>query len=370
MEEFKPVEASQDVHLPDEARRHQEPMTAPMHDELPPALDQGLVRALLKEQGEDGRSIETLAPALTRLGEWQGPVPTEADTQQLVSVLLPVVPCPAATLPSTTAAAATSAPTAALSVAGSYALAMAAEAEGVRQAVRQRFARFGSSLGWLLEVALLQSMLLRPSFCLASAFISALGVLAVVSGVPVPAPGNGIFILRLLGPLLAVFGVAVAFRSVRLNMLEMELSCPVSPLRLTIARLVLVLGYDVALGLGMSTMLIVLNGQGVSRQEWSADLLGLVLATVGHWLAPLLLVAGLALLLCLRMPVETAAVLAYGGWLTLLVLALVEGTNRVPGPFTALLSSGEALFALAGVLLVIGALWRLRASLPALLPGG
>jgi hypothetical protein len=217
-------------------------------------------------------------------------------------------------------------------------------------------------------------MLLRPSFWLASAFISALGVLAVVSGVPVPAPGNGVFMLRLLGPLLAVLGVAVAFRSVRLNMLEIELSCPLSPLRLTIARLVLVLGYDVALGLGVSTMLIVLSGQGVgglgmSRQEWSAGLLGLVLATVGHWLAPLLLVAGLALLLCLRMPVETAAALAYGGWLALLVMALVEGTNRVAGPFTALLNNGEALVALVGVLLVIGALWRLRASLPALLPG-
>jgi hypothetical protein len=246
---------------------------------------------------------------------------------------------------------------------------MAAEAEGVRQAVRQRFARFGSSLGWLLEVALQQSMLLRPSFWLASAFISALGVLAVVYAVP----GNGAVVLRLLGPLLAVFGVAVAFRSVRSNMLEIELSCPVSPLRLTITRLVVVLGYDVTLGLIVSVALALLNG--ASAQEWSAGPLGvglleLVLATVGYWLAPLLLVAGLALLLCLRLPVETAAALAYSGWLALLVLALAEGADQPSGLFTALVNGGEVLFAAAGILLVVVALARLRASLPMLLPRG
>ena len=69
-------------------------------------------------------------------------------------------------------------------------------------------------------------------------------------------------------------------------MLELELVCPPSPVQVTIARLVLVLGYDLALGLA-----------------W-----GLALWVAG---TP----QGLALLLSLRLFVKTAAARAYGGWL-------------------------------------------------------
>jgi hypothetical protein len=236
------------------------------------------------------------------------------------------------------------------------------ESSRVREALDRRFARPRSTLGWLLETALLQGMLVRPSFWLASTLITALGMLVTMVSIP----ATEALVLRLLGPLLATISVGAAFRSIRLNMLEIELSCPASPLRLMIARLVLVLGYDVLLGLVTSVALALLRGQTENRAG-NSGLTEPVMMTVGLWLAPLLLVAGLAMLLSLRLPVEGAMAVAYAGWLVLLLPVLAEGAEQAPGFFTSLLDQGQAVIALAGVALVGLALWRMRAALPFLL---
>src|SRR5437660_1443980 len=77
--------------------------------------------------------------------------------------------------------------------------------------------------------------------------------------------------------------------------------------RRLLARLVIVLGYDVGLGLVLSLLL------------WAGGT-GQVLALTLAWLMPLLLVAGLALLLSLRLSVQAAASLAYGSWLAVLAI--------------------------------------------------
>ncbi len=309
-----------------------------------------LLEDMLREQGEDERSIEALVPVLERLSEWQAPVPSEADTQRLLSVLLPLLPVvPMVPQPVATPEL----------VVTTSSVTPVREVSEVRAALRDRLVRPRSRLRWFFELALLQGMMVRPSFWLASAFITVLGMLAVVFSLP----AHSVFVLRLLGPLLAALGVSAAFRSVRLNMLEIELSCPISPLRLTLVRLTLVLGYDVALGLLVSLTLVLVNAQAASL-----GLLGLV--TVRHWLAPLLLVAGLALILSLRLPVETAAALAYTGWLAVLVPTLTEGMEQTQGFFTSLIGGGEVAIGIAGTLLVVVALSRIRTSLSLLLPRG
>ena len=92
-------------------------------------------------------------------------------------------------------------------------------------------------------------------------------------------------------------------------MLEFELSCPPSPQQLTIARLLVVLLYDIGLGLLLSLLLLTRGGESF-------------LTLTLDWLMPLLLIMGLTLLLSLRFSIYLAAAIAYVGWLMLLVLTL------------------------------------------------
>jgi hypothetical protein len=90
---------------------------------------------------------------------------------------------------------------------------------------------------------------------------------------------------------------------------------------------------------------------------------GQVLALTRSWLMPLLLVAGLALLLSLRLSIGTAASVAYGSWLAFV------GISAVP-PFQTLLLT-PALLVLPGGIGLAGlsiALLRIHASMHRLLP--
>ena len=71
-------------------------------------------------------------------------------------------------------------------------------------------------------------------------------------------------------------------------------TCLPSPVQMVLARLVIVLGYDVALALGLGVVL----WAGGSAQ---------VLALTLFWSMPLLLVAGLALVLSLRLHTDRGA---------------------------------------------------------------
>jgi hypothetical protein len=112
---------------------------------------------------------------------------------------------------------------------------------------------------------------------------------------------------------------------------------------------VIVLGYDVALGLALSLVL------------WAGGT-GQVLMLTLSWLMPLFLVAGLTLLISLRLSVEAAASLAYASWLA--VLALITTSNLQ----TLLLGPQLSLLGCVGVALLIIALLRLHANMHRLLP--
>jgi hypothetical protein len=157
-------------------------------------------------------------------------------------------------------------------------------------------------------------------------------------------------VLRAGGPLLAYLGTIVAFRGRGARVLELELVCLPSPLQLALARLVIVLGYDVGLSLALSLLL------------WAGGT-GQVLALMLAWFTPLLLVAGLALLLSLRLSVQAAASLAYGSWLVFLAISTISNLQARAGAPALIVLPG-----CLGLVLLAIALLRMHTNMHRLLP--
>jgi hypothetical protein len=220
----------------------------------------------------------------------------------------------------------------------------------VSQAIREQKPRRVTTL---LAIARAQVSLFGLGFWLVSALITLVGavvVLRIITMGPDQAWVLPTLVLRISGPLLSYLGTIVAFRGRRTRVLELELVCLSPPLQLALARMVIVLGYDVGLGLALSLVL------------WAGNS-GQVLALTLSWLMPLLLVAGLALLLSLRLSIRTAASLAYGSWLAFVGISAVS-------PFQTLLLSPSLLVLPGGIGLAgltIGLL-RMHASMHRLLP--
>jgi len=264
----------------------------------------------LREQGATPEERADLLPALRRLSEWQAPQPEPADTRRLLARLATELPAPSP----------------------------------VRQAIREHQQRTG--IFWLLATARAQVSLFGPAFWLVSALVTLVGAVVVLSKV---LPDQEL-VLRASGPLLAYLGTIVAFRGPGLRVLELELVCLPSPLQLALARLVIVLGYDVGLGLALSLAL------------WASGT-GQVLALTLAWLMPLFLVAGLALLLSLRLSVQAAASLAYGSWLAVLAIGTTSNLQ------TFLLAPAlSVLPGCIGLALLVIALLRLQTGMHRLLP--
>jgi hypothetical protein len=268
----------------------------------------------LREQDATSEEIAELLPPVLRLSEWQAPQASPADTQRLLARLTPQMP--------------------ALSP--------------VRQAIREYRQRQGASLSWLLATARTQVSLFGLAFWLVSALVTLVGVGGALGNV-LPDQGEEA-LLRAIGPFLAYLGTIVAFRGVGVQVLELELACLPSPLQLALARLVLVLGYDLGLGLVLGLAL------------WAggtAQMLALLLS----WFMPLLLVAGLALLLSLRLSVQAAAALVYGSWLAMLALDTISPLQALP-----LTSRSDTLLGCLGLALLALALLRLHTDMHRLLP--
>lgn len=232
--------------------------------------DRDDLRERLRELDATPAEIAAWTPLVRRLAEWPKGHITPADQRHLLSVLEQAMPLHSA----------------------------------VRQAIREQKPRRVTAL---LVTARAQVSLFGLGFWLVSALVTLLGA-AVVLGRMIP---DQELALRVSGPLLAYLGTIVAFRGRGARVLELELVCLPSPLQLAIARLVIVLGYDVGLSLVLSLVL------------WAGGS-GQVLALTLAWFMPLLLVAGLALLLMLRFSVQTASAVAYGSWLAFLAISAVS----------------------------------------------
>ena len=272
-----------------------------------------LTEALL-EQGATPEELDDLLPTMRRLAEWRAPAPSPTDTQLLLARLARELPAPSP----------------------------------VREAIAAHRRRQGNGLHWLLATAGTQVRLFGLAFWLVSALVTIVGAVAV-SCISKQLSAQEL-VLCACGPLLAYLGTSIAFRGTRERVLELELVCPPSPLQLAIARLVIVLGYDVGLGLALSLALWV-GGAGQT------------LALTFSWFMPLLLVAGLALLLSLYVSAHVAAALAYGSWLTVLILNATASLQVLP-----LTPLSQTLLGGIGLALLCIALLRLHTDLGRLLP--
>jgi hypothetical protein len=224
----------------------------------------------LQELDATPEEIADWAPVVQSLNAWPQRHVTGDDNQRLLAVLARLIP----------------------------------NSSPVRQAIAGRYGRRRGHLVWLLETARVQIGILPPAFWVISAVVTALGI-----WIELAAPNQNVtLLLQALGPLLAFYGMSTAFRGIGLQTYESELACPVSPVQLTLARLVIVLGYDVGLGLCLSLAL------WLHRVPGEMPFLPVTL----YWLVPLLLVSGMALILSLRLPSALAAAIAYGGWLGVL----------------------------------------------------
>lgn len=130
-----------------------------------------------------------------------------------------------------------------------------------------------SVLVWLKPVVQ-QVSVFEKRFWLASFFVLALGLFVSLSD-----PSS--MYLSLLAPGMAALGVAYSFRGQ--GTLEIELTCPVTPYQIVLGRMLMIFGYNTIVGLTGSALLVGLNS-------------GLIFsALVLEWLAPMLLLIGIAM---------------------------------------------------------------------------
>lgn len=185
-----------------------------------------------------------------------------------------------------------------------------------------------------LGIARAQLQIFPFGFWIASAVVMLVGVGLIALGLD---PSRSL-ILYLVGPLLAYIGMHGAFSSASARVAELELATPISRRQLALARLVLMLGYQVAVGVGLSAVLWLFEG-------------GALLALTSTWLMPLLLASGLTLILSVRMPVYRAAAIVYAVWM----LVVLAGW-RLHGADVSVGLPIEAAMGAAGLILMATAL--------------
>jgi hypothetical protein len=195
--------------------------------------------------------------------------------------------------------------------------------------------RIGQQLIADLAIARAQLLIFPLDFWIASAVVMLIGVGLIALGLD---PSRSL-IFYLVGPLLAYVGMQGAFSSASTRVAELELATPISPRRLVLARLVVMLAYQVAVGVVLSVFLWLSEG-------------GALLALTSTWLMPLLLASGLTLILSARMPVYRAATIVYAVWM----LVVLAGW-RLHGPDVSVGLPTEAVMGAAGLILMATALF-------------
>jgi hypothetical protein len=259
-----------------------------------------LARALA-EQGLAADEAADLLPDVERLVAWTPSPPRPEETRRLLASLSPHLP-------------------------------------QARPAARRRPR---DELERLVGLALTQATVLRVGFWTGSAAVMLVGVVLLLA-----APNlSRSLVLLLAGPLLAYLGTAAGFRGESLRVLEVEFACPVTPRQLTIARLLVIVGYQAGVGMALTGLLA-----GAGGGPW--------LTVTLLWLAPLLVATGATLLASLRAGVARGGALVYGVWILAAVTSWRVGLAWVSSP-----AAGLAVAAL-GLALIAAAVALLPAALP------
>ncbi len=158
--------------------------------------------------------------------------------------------------------------------------------------------RTSGQLHHLLEVFVAQLTVVRRPIWAASALVMAIG-----TAVAWISPSRATSTLALVAPLVAAAGVGFLYGAENDPPLEIALATPTSPRLILLARLTLVFGYDLALGLLASLV--------IGAAELAPDR---ILGLVQNWLGPMLLLSAMSLLLSLRLGSLMGASLVLGAW--------------------------------------------------------
>jgi hypothetical protein len=202
---------------------------------------------------------------------------------------------------------------------------------------------------WVPEYCKLPNVLhlVQPQTMLLSKWFIALSILVILVGlgITIAMDGNTVKFLANAAPVLGILTVLYEFRSKLSGVSELEAACPYSPAQLATARLIVVLSYDILLCLAVTPVV----------SYWQGHVLWQVVVS---WLAPLLLMLGIALSVSIRFGITGGCLVAATVWTFRLTAAY---SNSV---FSFLLSRQSAdLISLAvgvGLLLYAYKRWHLQ----------
>lgn len=146
-----------------------------------------------------------------------------------------------------------------------------------------------------LQLAISQTRLFSWRFVAVSIVFFLLGIKLTTA-----LNGDTLRFLANASPLLGILTILYQFRANYNHMSELEAACPYTPAQLTLAKLIAVLCYDILLGLAATPFAS--YGNYVLWQ------------VVAHWLAPLLLTLGIALLGSLGFGISGGCLLSAAAW--------------------------------------------------------
>jgi hypothetical protein len=235
------------------------------------------LQEMLHQDLGEGDEARELSSTVQQLGRWPAPTPTPQETARLIEALRPVLP---------------------------------------EQTVRKpgwwcsTFCSLGAGWPWLLLRA--QAKVVRGEIWAASALVIALGTLTTLLA-DGEASSVSTLPLVLIAPVVAAVGISFLYGAESDPALELELATPTSPRLVLLARLVLVYGFDLGLGLMGSVTLAALMPE---LSLWPL---------VTTWLAPMSALSALAFLLTVLSTDATLGTLtSLGLWGLQSVLRIVD----------------------------------------------
>jgi hypothetical protein len=167
-------------------------------------------------------------------------------------------------------------------------------------AVLAEVASPASAWSWAWQLLRAQVPLLEKAIWPASLLVIALGFVIALFG----RGGAEVGFLEVLAPLVAAAGIATVYGSENDPSLELALATPTSPLRVLLARVTLVFGFDLVVGLMASVALLFVSPSLLLNE------------VVMSWLAPMTFLSALALLLSVRLGSGGAVAVASLLWLS------------------------------------------------------
>lgn len=218
----------------------------PHHDHTDSAEQAMQRRVMLAQDLESAESIDALLPVVERLNQWHTPAVHAATTAHLIDLLT-------------------------------------TEMEHITPPVTasHRYELWNSRGVLLLRS---QFKLVRFELWLASALVMLLGILVTLM-TNSHNPSSAILPFVLVAPIVTAVGIAYVYSLTNESALELELAAPISPRLLALARITLVLGFNLILGI-FGSLILAGFGSGLT-----------LLPLLDAWLAPMALLSSLAFFL-------------------------------------------------------------------------